>query len=65
MRLETASAEQGWLEAGRALQENVTRRRLPRPFIPDDTYIFWSWRGEYWADEVGYYRFAVKSECID
>ncbi len=65
VRLETASAEQGWLEAGRALQENVTRRRLPRPFIPDDTYIFWSWRGEYWADEVGYYRFAVKSECID
>lgn len=65
VRLETQQAEQSWLEAGRRLQENVTRRRLPRPFIPDDTYIFWSWRQEYWADEVGYYRYSVKSECID
>jgi tetratricopeptide (TPR) repeat protein len=65
VRLETQTAEQGWLEAGRKLQAGVIRRRLPRPFIPDDTYIYWSWRNEYWADEVGYYRFAIKSECID
>jgi TolA-binding protein len=65
IRLETATAEQGWLEAGRGLQENVVRRRLPRPFIPDDTYIFWSWKGEYWADELGFYRYSIKSECID
>lgn len=65
VRLETQSAEQGWLEAGRKLQAGVIRRRLPRPFIPDDTYIYWSWRDEYWADEVGFYRYAIKSECID
>ena len=65
VRLETSTAEQGWLEAGLKLQQDVVRRRLPRPFIPDDTYIYWSWRQEYWADEVGFYRYSIKSECID
>ncbi|MBI5495146.1 MAG: hypothetical protein HY904_08955 [Deltaproteobacteria bacterium] len=64
-KLETSTAETEWLEAGRRLQENVIRRRLPRPFLPNDTFIFWSWRGEYWADEVGYYRYSIKSECIE
>jgi TolA-binding protein len=65
VKLETATAEQAWLEAGVPLQVNVQRRRLPRPFIPDDTYIYWAWRTEYWADEVGFYRYGVKSECLE
>ena len=25
--------------------------------------IVWEYEGEYWADEVGYYRVTTKSEC--
>ena len=31
--------------------------------VPDDHY-YWPFEGEYWKDEIGYYRFAVTGECI-
>ena len=30
--------------------------------VPDDHY-FWPFEGEYWKDEVGYYKFAVEGSC--
>lgn len=62
--LETKTAEEQWIEQGRNL-ENVVRKRLPRPFIPDDTFQFWWFRNEYWIDELGYYEFTVKTECFE
>jgi len=62
--LETKTAEADWLEQGRAI-ENLQRTRLPRPFIPDDTFQFWWFRNEYWIDELGYYEFTVKTECFE
>ena len=26
-------------------------------------YQSWPWEGEYWADELGYYRISTKSDC--
>jgi len=60
--LETKSAETDWLEQGRAI-DNVARARLPRPFIPDDTFQFWWFRDEFWIDELGYYEYTIKTEC--
>ncbi len=62
--LETKTAEADWLEQGREI-EGVNRTRLPRPFIPDDTFQFWWFRNEYWIDELGYYEFTVKTECYE
>jgi tetratricopeptide (TPR) repeat protein len=62
--LETKTAEADWLEQGRAI-DNLQRKRLPRPFIPDDTFQFWWFRNEYWIDELGYYEFTVKTECFE
>jgi hypothetical protein len=62
--LETKTSEADWLEQGRAI-DNLQRKRLPRPFIPDDTFQFWWFRNEYWIDELGYYEFTVKTECFD
>jgi len=62
--LETKTAEADWLEQGRTI-ENLERKRLPRPFIPDDTFQFWWFRNEYWIDELGYYEFTIKTECFE
>lgn len=31
--------------------------------VVDDEHVFWSFRGEYWRDELGYYLYNVKSQC--
>lgn len=62
--LETKTAEADWLEQGRDIS-NLERKRLPRPFIPDDTFQFWWFRNEYWIDELGYYEFTIKTECYE
>ncbi len=62
--LETKTAEADWLEQGRDIN-NLARARLPRPFIPDDTFQFWWFRNEYWIDELGYYEFTIKTECFE
>ena len=62
--LETKTAEADWLEQGRDIS-NLARKRLPRPFIPDDSFQFWWFRNEYWIDELGYYEFTIKTECFE
>ena len=32
-------------------------------FATDDEHIYWSYNGEYWRDELGYYLYTIKSEC--
>lgn len=62
--LETKTAETEWLEQGRETGGQV-RSRLPRPFVPDDTFQFWWFRDEYWIDELGYYEYTIKTECFE
>ena len=31
--------------------------------LVDDEHQTWSFNGEYWKDELGYYRFKVQSKC--
>lgn len=62
--LETKTAETQWLEQGRDISGQV-RSRLPRPYIPDDTFQFWWFRDEYWVDELGYYEYSIKTECYE
>ena len=62
--LETKTAETQWLEQGRDISGQV-RSRLPRPYIPDETFQFWWFRDEYWIDELGYYEYSIKTECYE
>jgi len=62
--LETKKAEEDWLEEGREIGGRA-RGVLPRPFVPDDSFQFWWFRGEYWSDELGYFEYKIKTECFD
>jgi len=33
------------------------------PIIIDDEHFQWRFNGEYWKDELGYYRFKIRSRC--
>ncbi len=62
--LETKTAETEWLEQGRNIDGQI-RKRLPRPFVPDETFQFWWFKGEHWIDELGYYAYTIKTECYE
>lgn len=62
--IQTGLAEAEWLEAQREIEFKV-RKRLPRPYIPSDKFQYWPFHGEYWIDELGFYEYAVKSECVE
>jgi len=40
-----------------------TRRTVSRAARMKAGYRHWPWEGEYWADEIGYYRIKTKPEC--
>jgi tetratricopeptide (TPR) repeat protein len=62
--IQTGLAEAKWLDQQREIDSKV-RKRLPRPFVPSDKFQYWPFHGEYWLDELGFYEYAVKSECVE
>ncbi len=38
-------------------------RKVSRSLRLSRGYLYWPWDGEYWADEVGYYRIDAKPDC--
>ena len=57
------------LEAkGNRLSEKVAGARVAadhkeEPIVVDDEHFQWKFDGEYWKDELGYYRFKIRSRC--
>ena len=39
---------------------NVTKK--PKVKVSDEE-LYWTFEGEYWRDELGFYLFTVNSEC--
>lgn len=45
-------------------QKAASKRRIRRMrIVPDDEHHFWPFDGQYWRDELGYYRVKIKSQC--
>jgi len=41
----------------------VSSDHREEPIIVDDEHFQWKFNGEYWKDELGYYRFKIRSRC--
>jgi hypothetical protein len=41
----------------------VSADHKEEPIIVDDEHFQWKFDGEYWKDELGYYRFKIRSRC--
>jgi tetratricopeptide (TPR) repeat protein len=62
---ETLNGQKGVLEASiRGEQVQVSgKARRAEIITTDDEHLIWPFRGEYWKDELGYYRFKVVNRC--
>ena len=44
-------------------KERVSAKVRPARIDLDDEHLFWPFNGEYWRDELGYYRYKIRSVC--
>jgi hypothetical protein len=45
------------------LGQRIGADHREEPIIVDDEHFQWKFDGEYWKDELGYYRFKIRSRC--
>ena len=61
---EVARAEKSDIDTDLRAEQGVDRNVTDRPDVNvSDEELYWTFNGEYWRDELGYYHFNVNSEC--
>ncbi|QED29684.1 hypothetical protein FRD01_21075 [Microvenator marinus] len=64
IQFEVARAEKGEIEADLRASMVVDRDVTDKPSVDvSDEEMYWTFDGEYWRDELGFYVFDVNSEC--
>jgi hypothetical protein len=63
IRFEVAKAEKEWAEQNVDLAAQLKRQRLYRPKMPAENWNYWTFQGEFWRDEIGYYQYTLKRGC--
>jgi len=62
VKISILEARIGNKQAALAGQE-VSADNPPEPIIVDDEHQTWDFNGEYWKDELGFYRYRISSQC--
>jgi len=62
IRIQVLEAKAGNITAS-AKGEQISGSHKEEPIIVDDEHFMWKFNGEYWKDELGYYRFRIRSKC--
>ncbi len=62
IRIEVLNAKAGAI-SDEARKVSVSSNRKEEPIVIDDEHFMWKFNGEYWKDELGYYRFRIRSRC--
>jgi tetratricopeptide (TPR) repeat protein len=62
IKFEVLNQQAGQVSA-RAQGEQISGDNKPEPIIVDDEHFMWKFNGEWWKDELGYYRFRIASRC--
>lgn len=62
IRIEVLNARAGQITA-QTRGERISSSHREEPIIVDDEHFMWTFNGEYWKDELGYYRFRIRSKC--
>jgi hypothetical protein len=63
LAFETAKGEKEILEGNLDVKERLAAQPLGRPPMPESGHEYWPFDGEYWPDEIGYYRYTIKDAC--
>jgi hypothetical protein len=62
IKFEVLNAQAGQITAA-AKGERISGDHRAERIQVDDEHFMWKFNGEYWKDELGYYRFKVQSRC--
>jgi hypothetical protein len=62
IRIETLNNKAGQIDA-QARGEQISGDHRQEAIVVDDEHFLWKFNGEYWKDELGYYRFRIRSRC--
>lgn len=62
IKIEVLNAKAGQISA-QGKGERISASHKEDPIVVDDEHFVWRFNGEYWKDELGYYRFKVRSQC--
>ena len=62
IKIEVLNAKAGQISA-KYTGESVSSKKKEEPIDIDDEHFMWKFNGEYWKDELGYYRFRIRSRC--
>ena len=60
---ETTKGEKEMLESKYDVRGTLGAQRLFRPTMPQTGHEYWPFDGEYWPDEIGYYKYTLKTAC--
>jgi tetratricopeptide (TPR) repeat protein len=60
---ETTKGEKETLESNQDVKARLASQHLGRPPMPASGHEYWPFDGEYWPDEIGYYKLTVKDAC--
>ena len=60
---EATKGEKEMLESNYDVKSRLASQRLLRPAQPEFGYEYWPFDGEYWPDEIGYYKYTLKDAC--
>jgi len=60
---ETTKGEKEFLQQNVNVHARLLTQRLSRPAMPETGHEYWPFDGEYWPDEIGYYRYTIKNAC--
>ncbi len=62
IKIEILNAQAEGISA-KARKDSISTDHQEEPIIVDDEHFMWKFNGEYWKDELGYYRFKIRSKC--
>ena len=60
---ETTKGEKEFLESKVNVGARIAAQKLLRPPMPESGHEYWPFDGEYWPDEIGYYKYTLKNAC--
>ncbi len=60
---ETTKGEKDVLDQNVNLHGLLASQKLYRPPMPPAGHEYWPFDGEYWPDEIGYYKYTLKNAC--
>ena len=64
IEIDILNAQKGQLQQElQSEQETKPNVQNARNIVVDDEHEYWPFNGEYWKDELGYYRVRVQSQC--